>query len=303
MIVKKRKQHYIWKYYLQPWTVDGQIVCMRNNKIFTTNLENIAQERDFYRLNKLTSDELLFLKQLFLDLPEPLRILANNWITLSNYIFDVKEVFSKAGISKVPDKEFDVLINNAGEELQSKYEVVGKKYLNLLWNKETKFFETEQSSCEFITYLSMQYFRTKNMQNKMLVGKEKYKTIRIDKIWNVMRNIFATNVAGNIFIDRENWELVPLSNVTSIPFITGDQPVINIYGKMGEKTEKVMFYYPIKPDFAILLKKKNDSYTLISDEDNVIFYNNKIVYYSDMQIFSNSLQMEKYFNENKCNGT
>jgi hypothetical protein len=299
MITKKRRQHYVWKHYLEPWTTNKKIVCMRNDKVFTTALENIAQEKDFYRLNELTSDELIFLQEFFNDLPTPLKILADNWIKIFNYVFDVKNAFSNAKLSKNPDKDFDVLINNAEEELQSKYENIGDKYLNMLRTEKTDFYKDDQSNCEFTTYLTMQYFRTVNMQNKMIVNKEKYKTIRIDKMWNIMRNVFATNVAGNIFIDKENWELVPLKNNAVIPFITGDQPVINLYGKEGEKTEKLIFYYPIKPDFSVLLKKKNENYRPILNEVDVIFYNDKIVHYSNMEIFSNSLQIKKFISEGK----
>jgi hypothetical protein len=303
MITKKRKQHYVWKHYLESWATNKKIVCMRNNKFFTTALENIAQEKDFYRLNELTLNELIFLQEFFNDLPTPLKILANNWIKTLNYVFDIKNAFSNARLSKNPDKDFDVLINNAEEELQSKYESIGDKYLNMLRTEKTDFYEDDKSNCEFTIYLTMQYFRTANMQNKMLINKGKYKTVRIDKMWNIMRNVFATNVSGNIYIDKENWELVPLKNNTVIPFITGDQPVINLYGKEGEKTEKLIFYYPIKPDFSILLKKKNENYRSILNEVDVIFYNDKIVHYSNMEIFSNSLQIEKFISEGKYNGT
>jgi hypothetical protein len=276
---------------------------MRNGKVFTTTLENIAQERDFYRLNELTSYEIFFLQNFFYDLPAPLRMLANNWIKILNYVFDLKNAFSNANLSENPDKDFDTLINNAEEELQSKYENIGDKYLKMLWTERTDFYEDEQSNCEFTTYLTMQYFRTRNMQNKMIINKEKYKNVRIDKMWNIMRNIFATNVAGNIYIDRENWELVPLKNNTAIPFITGDQPVINLHGKEREKTEKLIFYYPIKPDFSVLLKKKNEIYRTILNEIDIIFYNDKIVHYSNMEIFSNSLQIKDFISKSKYNGT
>jgi hypothetical protein len=58
--MKKRKQHYIWRYYLNAWATDEQIFCLRENKIFKTNLMNIGNIRDFYRLKELSNQDIKF---------------------------------------------------------------------------------------------------------------------------------------------------------------------------------------------------------------------------------------------------
>lgn len=45
---KTRRQHYVWRKYLEPWTTKGKIWCRRESKIFSADLMNVAQERDFY---------------------------------------------------------------------------------------------------------------------------------------------------------------------------------------------------------------------------------------------------------------
>ena len=53
----KKKQHYVWKFYLKPWTVDGKIWCKRKTSIFNPSLENIGQEKFFYESHKLNDVE------------------------------------------------------------------------------------------------------------------------------------------------------------------------------------------------------------------------------------------------------
>jgi len=61
-MIKKRKHHYVWKYYLKPWVSDDQVVCLRDHKVFKTSLENVANSRDFYRLKEMSEADIYFLK-------------------------------------------------------------------------------------------------------------------------------------------------------------------------------------------------------------------------------------------------
>jgi len=65
MLTKKIKQHYVWKYYLKPWTINDQIICQREGKIFKTALENVAQKRNFYQIHEPSKDEIEYLRLFF----------------------------------------------------------------------------------------------------------------------------------------------------------------------------------------------------------------------------------------------
>ena len=64
MSTLKKHQHYVWQYYLKPWTTDNKINCLRKGKNFNTSLKNIAQERFFYRVEELGVNEIRFFKNL-----------------------------------------------------------------------------------------------------------------------------------------------------------------------------------------------------------------------------------------------
>jgi hypothetical protein len=58
METNKKRQHYVWKKYLKPWTINGKLWCKRNGIIFNPSLENIAQEKYFYATTPLNEVEL-----------------------------------------------------------------------------------------------------------------------------------------------------------------------------------------------------------------------------------------------------
>ena len=60
----KKRQHYVWKNYLKPWTLDNKIWCKRKDKIFNTSLDNIGNESYFYLTKQLNYTEQDFLVNL-----------------------------------------------------------------------------------------------------------------------------------------------------------------------------------------------------------------------------------------------
>src|ERR1700737_737894 len=61
----KRRHHHVWQQYLRSWTTDGAIWCLQNGRIFSTGTPTIAVEKDFYKLQKLTREDIAFIKMLF----------------------------------------------------------------------------------------------------------------------------------------------------------------------------------------------------------------------------------------------
>ena len=51
---KKRRNHYVWKHYLRPWSVRHKIWCLIKNEMIEKRLDDIAVEKDFYGFLYLT---------------------------------------------------------------------------------------------------------------------------------------------------------------------------------------------------------------------------------------------------------
>ena len=59
-------------------------------------------------------------------------------------------------------------------------------------------------------------------------------------------------IADSLYEERGKHRLVLLNNQTGIPFVTGDQPIINLHATFGKvPPESLEFYYPISPTRAM----------------------------------------------------
>ena len=89
-----------------------------------------------------------------------------------------------------------------------------------------------------------------------------------------------------------------LVNKTDIPFITSDQPVINLYAdyqKPEEEPNGLTFYYPISPDVAILLNSEDTQNKVYLTREQVDYYNRTIIQASYQCIFANKREViERY---------
>jgi hypothetical protein len=61
----KRRHHHVWQKYLRPWTDRGTLYCLQDGRIFSTGTRTVAVERDFYKLRRLTAEDVALVKMLF----------------------------------------------------------------------------------------------------------------------------------------------------------------------------------------------------------------------------------------------
>lgn len=52
----------------------------------------------------------------------------------------------------------------------------------------------------------------------------------LSRVWNIIIHMFATNVGSSLYLERKRRALIIVNNRTDIPFVTGDQPAINLKG-------------------------------------------------------------------------
>ena len=75
----------------------------------------------------------------------------------------------------------------------------------------------------------------------------------LERVWNVMIHITATNIGGSLYVERRRRKLVIVENRSEVPFVTGDQPAINLKGARPVPTDRLSIYYPIAPTAALLM--------------------------------------------------
>ena len=336
----KHRQHYVFQSYLKNWSLEDRLWCYRDGKCFRANTVNVAQERDFYRIRDLNDDEERFLLMLADHLPGETATIMKKHIALykrplrwkqgvSELIDVTKEKIYKD--KPIPDDVQTLIrygeqlvesaVNDTIEDLYSAEEGMLTVFLEELKQRKRDFYDNpyavqemafRDSKQAFLYSVCSQHFRTKGAYSRWKSG-----FVNIDKnILNALginkNNIRPDHIAYQVFLHVEGQgvdyleakgaKLTILVNETAVPFLTSDQPVINLkadYHTVTEEIDGIVFYYPITPNLAILVNSDypNDEYNVTETE--VDKYNRAVIAASNEFIFSNTVTAIKRYHEEK----
>src|SRR5215216_1129058 len=139
---KKRHHHYVWRYYLRPWSFNGKIACLREGKIFESELMGVGQKRDFYKLNELNNNDFAFIKRLAIDSsPKHLQSLHTELVRLFTIVFQLREHIASKGVNNHElDNLLDVAIHNLEEEMHTGIENTAIKCIESILRENISFY-------------------------------------------------------------------------------------------------------------------------------------------------------------------
>lgn len=114
-----------------------------------------------------------------------------------------------------------------------------------------------------------------------------------ERIANPLVHILSNLIGLNLYANRKQRTIILVENTTSIPFVTADQPVINMAAGPRDLVtpEKFELYYPLSPTKAMLLLEPASDFTPLDSsvsESLAEVYNLRIAAHSYRQVFSNS---------------
>lgn len=147
----KKKQHYVWKHYLKPWSENGQIWCNRNGNIFKTSLKNIGQQRFFYKAEKLNEFEFSIVKCV-------IKTMHPTGHDLHIKTYEMYNTSASGG---------EFMEKNGTEEYHTIMERTAIETLALLINKDLSWLNNEHTRALFSCFLGSQYTRTNTATTKM----------------------------------------------------------------------------------------------------------------------------------------
>jgi Protein of unknown function (DUF4238) len=314
--------HHTPRQYLLAWAdADERIAWLGYGKVSRSGLTVVGGENDFYRLKELTVPDVDCLK-LFIDglrehgrdghkhflqmylLPTRLKAL------LEQRIAEQQQRVAERGASEddIGDAAMAqarhllaVAIANFNEDYHASIERRFWPFLELIKQRDFSFYEDSKRAIDFIHGLFVQYFRTKAVKERTL-QKENVLFDDMERVWDVLSHIMAIEAGGSFFVDRRNFQIVVLDNDTEVPFITSDQPIINMQtdGKNFDVPEKMELYYPLSPTQAMLYLEKSTPTGKFNNQvsiDDAHRYNQMMLDHSSLRVFSNSEEYLTFLKE------
>lgn len=252
-----RRQHHVWRSYLESWATGNKIFCLQDGKIFSPNVVNVAVQRDFYKLQTLTNMDVMCIRLLFKDSHEAAAPVIENFIAMFGLVGRLKKLAARDPAIAVHIDRYMIV---AEEEFHSHLEGDIKPVFDAIRNKDLSFYHDPVLCGQFAHFLSLQHLRTKGMRERMFATVTALpEGFSLERCWPVLRHAAAVNIGGSLLIERHKRPLVLLENDTGIPFITGDQPTVNLLAPpLGEKPRLLALYYPVSPRLAVILDEADE---------------------------------------------
>jgi hypothetical protein len=260
-----KNQHYVWRFYLAAWEVRGTFWCYRYKakKLFETQCKAIASETYFYRTHQLTTEDRDFLEAVIVRASdEKLRQLNREAVELFQKSFELRAYLKATKLNDQAKndvkRDLELIEKNLGERYHTGIENKSRSILESLRREDRDFYRDVRLCGDFLYFLSHQYFRTAKMRHAVsgvarpVSGHDARRTAGIEC------HIYATNVSVGLFRERAAYRIVFLKNDTRIPFVVGDQPVVNMLDPAT--TDDLELYYPLSPKLALVLTRDDQKF-------------------------------------------
>ena len=259
-----KKQHYVWRRYLNAWKnakEDKEIWTgfLQSKEVKKVALMSVAQSSYFYKLEKLTDEELDTLRQFTNRFSTKVQDVANK--LLSGYMMFTQLKSGKSSEKMKMDESHETAIKiietTSFEAIQSRIEQMGDELLRCMTIKDVEAI-VKDNEFEILYYLMVQYLRTRTMKGrvvKSLVEATLFQEIG-KKCWPFFNLTVAMELVQGIVLKNDS-RFVFVNNKSSKPFITGDQPIINALGDIKNENGEVKdweLYYPLSPQTALVLE-------------------------------------------------
>jgi hypothetical protein len=253
----KHRQHHVCQTYLRGWATDEKIWVRQGDLTHRARLRDVAVERHFYKLQPLTKEDRQFLGAWISMSPEKSRKTHENFVTMFGLPATLRARMSEAEVAANPELAalLDEKIINAEEDFHADIEGRVAPQIEALRRGDASFFSDRQLGAQFAHFLALQHFRTSAVRSRAVARYREQAGMDISRSWNILVHILASNVGLTFYLERKRNPLVQLVNETGVPFVTSDQPTVNLLGGMDDNKgpEHLALYYPVSPTRAVLL--------------------------------------------------
>jgi hypothetical protein len=189
------------------------------------------------------------------------------------------------------DKVDEILDEHNTNAVDNQHTVIEAKFAPLLARTlrgDVSWYEDDAECINFCNFVAAQHMRTQGVKNRTIARLKDRMGLDASRIWDVLALILGFNLGCSLFLERRSRKLTLVRNDTEIPFITSDQPVINILSDGEAAPEALSLYYPMSPTLALYMEQPNEVEKLPFETmtgEAVMFLNAKIATASHRQAY------------------
>ena len=274
----KKKHHHVWADYLRRWSHDGVKVYHTTSRrnIINESVRGVAMEQHFYRLTSLSDFDVSVILGLSAKADIELQKQHRSYLADFLQFQRTQQIYKISGRSDATtDLAIEALESKLIENLHSSHEREVLPIMRALADGQLPVLYENKNILAFTTFLGHQITRTKNMKDKVFAsyddsvpGMREF-SASMKNSWWFMSYMLGMNLGRELYLFRDRYTHTLLRNNSSVPFITSDQPVINVHEAVwrdeSSAPEFVDFYYPISPTFAYLIAESDKFSGGISD--------------------------------------
>ncbi len=268
--------------------------CDHNGRRFQRSADNVAFERDLYRVNELTPLDVFYINEFAKQMPKPCPELAQSWLKLFQLPSELAEQHARSGLQpQGVQTEIDKLKNNLEEDMHMRFEREALPVLDALRARDAAPIFDSVLGVTAATFLGFQYLRTPAMMKRVMsLNFDDLPGFNIEASLGVLRCLWATALSASIYKRNDHANVTFLEADGEARFVTSDQPMINLRVAPDGSSREFELYYPLAPDLAMLLSLDADSSTskrrkLSSEETNR--YNARLAGERQSQLYAASV--------------
>lgn len=266
LLQRKKRHHYVWAKYLEGWGNGTQNVyyTTKNGKIACDSVRGIAVDDYFYRVTTLTKRQIALVTHFSSKSPQHIHdqrmVLLNDFLQIQR----IEEIYSRGSVrSDEIERQVEAMRCNALENVHAVHEANALPLLSALAEENVAVLDDSTNMCNFLMFIGHQFARTKSFRDGVLRRPLRHTALEAEMsdtmshAWWFFSFMFGMNMGCSLFAERRTSTHALLINDTQVPFVTSDQPVVNVHPDVSE-TEFIApksadIYYPISPRIAYMI--------------------------------------------------
>jgi hypothetical protein len=286
-----RQQHTVWRAYLSEWAQGEKLWCAMEGRVFRANPKKVGRERDFYEVREVRESDLEILRASLIRpiKHDQIREMAEEWVETFTLLQRLRPALEASGCDARKIQEIGIQLE---ESLHGKIEDNATPLLRQLLSSDRFCLQGDDEYFSFMHYLMTQYFRTSRIKENLHQNLDVLRPGYVERTMGIMRHVLPLTATWKLINERSAMPARILTNRTLIPFITGDQPVINTHAAdvgFEEMVDVCEFYYPLSPERAVIISS-SDVYSSgqITEDTAAIRLNKLIALSAEKQIYASS---------------